>query len=69
MSTVRVGLAGRGPSVGSPRSALRGMTVTSLETTMPEYKTWADATAPVLAKAEQTLSKEIMAPVRRQLGR
>lgn len=46
-----------------------GMTVTSLEASMPEYKTWADATAPVLAKAEQTLSKEIVAPVRRQLGR
>jgi TRAP-type C4-dicarboxylate transport system substrate-binding protein len=47
----------------------RGMTVTSLEASMPEYKAWATATAPVLAKAEQTLSKEIMAPVKRQLGR
>ncbi|KAB2849681.1 MAG: TRAP transporter substrate-binding protein [Hyphomicrobiaceae bacterium] len=47
----------------------RGMTVTSLEASMPEYKAWAAATAPVLAKAEQTLSKEIMAPVRRLLGR
>jgi len=47
----------------------QGMTVTSLEAAMPEYKTWAEATAPVLAKAEQTLSKEILAPVKRQLGR
>ena len=45
------------------------MTVTSLEPSMPEYKAWAEATAPVLAKAEQTLSKDIMAPIRRQLGR
>jgi TRAP-type C4-dicarboxylate transport system substrate-binding protein len=47
----------------------RGMTVTSLEASMPEYKAWAAATAPVLATAEQTLSKEIMAPIKRQLGR
>lgn len=47
----------------------QGMTVTSLEASMPEYKAWADATAPVLAKAELTLSKSIMAPVKRQLGR
>jgi hypothetical protein len=49
--------------------AQRGMTIVSLDAAMPEYKTWAEATAPVLAKAEQTLSKEILAPVRKQLGR
>lgn len=47
----------------------QGMTVTSLEASMPEYKAWAEATAPVLVKAEQALSKEIMAPVKRQIGR
>lgn len=47
----------------------RGMTVTSLASSMPEYKIWAEATAPVLAQAEKTLSAEIMAPIRRQLGR
>ena len=35
---------------------------------MPEYKTWADATAPVLAKAEQTLSNDILAPVAASSG-
>jgi TRAP-type C4-dicarboxylate transport system substrate-binding protein len=49
--------------------AQRAMIITSLEPSMPEYKTWADATSPVLAKAEQTLSADILAPVRRQLGR
>ena len=47
----------------------KGMAVTNLEPTMPEYKTWAEATAPVLAKAEQTLSKDVMAPIRAQLRR
>lgn len=45
----------------------RGMTATSLDNTMPEYRVWADATAPLLKLAEQGLSKEIMAPIRAQL--
>jgi TRAP-type C4-dicarboxylate transport system substrate-binding protein len=47
----------------------RGMTVTSLSSAMPEYKVWADATAPILANAEKTLSQAVVASVRRQLGR
>jgi TRAP-type transport system periplasmic protein len=47
----------------------RGMTVTSLDASMPEYKAWAEATAPVLARAEQTLSKEIMASIKQQIAR
>jgi TRAP-type C4-dicarboxylate transport system substrate-binding protein len=47
----------------------KGMTVTSLESSMPEYRVWAAATAPLLAHAEQQLSKDVMAPVRVQLQR
>src|SRR5262245_10485181 len=49
--------------------AEKGMVVTSLSNEMPEYKQWAEATAPVLDSASKTLSREIMAPIRKQLGR
>lgn len=45
-----------------------GMTVTDLTETMPEYKQWASATAPVLAQAGKTLNPSVMAPVKRLLG-
>jgi TRAP-type transport system periplasmic protein len=49
--------------------AEKGMAVTSLSPEMPEYKQWAEATAPVLESAGKTLSPAIMAPIRKQLGR
>lgn len=45
-----------------------GMTVTDLTETMPEYKQWATATAPVLAEVGKTLGASVMAPVKRLLG-
>jgi TRAP-type C4-dicarboxylate transport system substrate-binding protein len=40
----------------------KGMEVTLLEPSMPEFAAWRDATAPLLAKGA-TFSKEIMAPI------
>jgi TRAP-type C4-dicarboxylate transport system substrate-binding protein len=47
----------------------QGMTVTSLSSDMAEFRTWAAATAPILARVERTLSAEILAPVHKQLAR
>ena len=47
----------------------KGMTIVSLDSGMPEYKAWADAVAPLLAQAEQKLSKDILAPVYQQMKR
>jgi TRAP-type C4-dicarboxylate transport system substrate-binding protein len=49
--------------------AEKGMTVTSLSPAMPEYKQWAEATAPVLDSASKTLSPAVIRPVRKQLDR
>ena len=41
----------------------KGMTVTSLEPSMPEYQSWTAAMQPVLENAKKALSPEIFAPV------
>lgn len=41
----------------------KGMTVTELNPTMPEYKQWVTAMKPLLKKAERELSPEILRPV------
>ncbi len=43
----------------------KGMTVTDLTPDMPEYKAWADATAPLMKQAEERLSDAVMEPVKR----
>lgn len=43
----------------------KGMTVTDLTPDMPEYKAWAEATAPLMQQAEEKLSKAVVAPVRK----
>jgi TRAP-type C4-dicarboxylate transport system substrate-binding protein len=41
----------------------KGMEVTMLEPAMPEFAAWKKATDPLIARAQASLSKEIMAPI------